>query len=423
MNLGFTSTDSKKIDTLQVTHTANFEGAVVDFTNSTVLNLTTGVTLPDPLQSIADLTTVANEMLYTTNPDIYATTVITSLGRDLVASATPAAAQGVINTVIDVDVQAHSATLDNFSGIAGGAAVDQLVYNTGPGSFTTTGFTGVGRDLVGDSTTVEQRATLDVIQRASTATTDNAIAKWNGVGGDIIQNSGVTIDASNNIAGVVDLSLTGTLDGIDASERTQLANIGVTTISASQWANVGAMNQNVDSAASPSFAGATMTADISMGTNSVLGLPTPPPSGSAAASKDYVDSVAGSGLVPIESVAIATAAVLPNSPAYASPAETLTSTGNFNRVVDGIATVGSERVLVKEQADDRQNGIYTVTTAGSGAAQWVLTRAADFNQAVVPIAENTFVFVVGGLTLANSQWLLDHEVTIIDPHTDSVTWD
>lgn len=60
---------------------------------------------------------------------------------------------------------------------------------------------------------------------------------------------------------------------------------------------------------------------------------------------------------------------------------TLTKTSNGTLTVDGKAIVVGQRVLVKNQTTRAQNGIYVLTTLGSGSAPWVLTRAADMNTA------------------------------------------
>ena len=57
---------------------------------------------------------------------------------------------------------------------------------------------------------------------------------------------------------------------------------------------------------------------------------------------------------------------------------TLTSNGAPAALtVDGVALQVDDRVLVKDQAIAAHNGIYVVTTVGSGAMNWVLTRADD----------------------------------------------
>jgi hypothetical protein len=44
---------------------------------------------------------------------------------------------------------------------------------------------------------------------------------------------------------------------------------------------------------------------------------------------------------------------------------------------DGIVASVNDRILVYNQTNATQNGVYTVTTVGSGATNWVLTRATD----------------------------------------------
>lgn len=60
--------------------------------------------------------------------------------------------------------------------------------------------------------------------------------------------------------------------------------------------------------------------------------------------------------------------------------------------VDGVTFAVGDRVLVKNQASTFQNGIYTVTTLGTGATNWVLTRATDYDQAA-EIAEDQVILV------------------------------
>jgi hypothetical protein len=59
---------------------------------------------------------------------------------------------------------------------------------------------------------------------------------------------------------------------------------------------------------------------------------------------------------------------------------TLTNNGaQAALVLDGVSVVVNDRVLIKNQASQFQNGIYTVTNIGSGATNWVLTRATDYD--------------------------------------------
>lgn len=431
MSLGFANGKNQQTDNATVNHALvardgriDFSNSDVDFTGSTVTGLTAPPpTLPAPLTSIAGLVTSPNDMIFTVASDTYATTTLTGKGRDLLREFTASGQRGVIGVSIGSDVQAHSTGLDSISAQSAGAGVDEMIYTTAADTWTRTGLTAFGRTLIDDATAADARTTLDAVERAPGGTsTLNSVARWAATDGGRLDDSGVTIDGSDNVAGVNDLgvggnlALVGNLDGITPAERGQLNNIGTTTISAGQWAFLGASDQGVATTDTPAFVGLNSTSA------KIINLAAPTAS-TDAANKSYVDSVAATGLSPIEACVLGTDAVLPNAPTYAHPAETLTAGANANLVVDGTATVGAERVLVKDQAANTQNGVYTVTTAGDGANPWVLTRASDFDQAATPIPASTFVFVEGGTANGNTSWVLDAAVTTISPLTDPVVWD
>jgi hypothetical protein len=141
-----------------------------------------------------------------------------------------------------------------------------------------------------------------------------------------------------------------------------------------------------------------------------------------AATKAYVDSVA-TGLNILAQSALATAAVLPNTPTYSNGAlgvgATLTAGSNTTLTVDGTAAPLSTVVLVKDQASSFQNGIYTVTDAGSGAAPWVLTRATYFDEAAEMTA-GSYTLITSGSTNIGTSWVLQATVTTVG--TDPLVW-
>ena len=60
---------------------------------------------------------------------------------------------------------------------------------------------------------------------------------------------------------------------------------------------------------------------------------------------------------------------------------TLTNAGaQAALTVDGVALALTDRVMVRLQTTGYENGVYTVTTVGSGSTNWVLTRATDSNK-------------------------------------------
>ena len=61
----------------------------------------------------------------------------------------------------------------------------------------------------------------------------------------------------------------------------------------------------------------------------------------------------------------------------------LLATGNMTNSVDNITLVTNDRVLVKDQTDAKQNGLYRVTTAGNGSnGTWIRTLDADADDKV-----------------------------------------
>ena len=137
-----------------------------------------------------------------------------------------------------------------------------------------------------------------------------------------------------------------------------------------------------------------------------------PTNDSDAATKAYVDASV-SGLDVKESVRIGTTAAL-DTVTYSQSAGTLTRSGNGSinssaGLGQSVTLVANDRVLVKDQAETRQNGIYVVTTVGSGSASFVLTRASDANVAS-EITGGTFTFVEEG-TNADNGYVFTHDGT------------
>ena len=118
--------------------------------------------------------------------------------------------------------------------------------------------------------------------------------------------------------------------------------------------------------------------------------------------KSYVDSVAN-GLDVKASVRVATTANL--AATYNNGAGTLTASSNGAISVDGVTLVVNDRVLVKDQSTDAQNGFYKVTTVGSGSAAFVLTRTPDAD-AASELTAGAFTFTEEGSANADNGYVL-----------------
>lgn len=80
---------------------------------------------------------------------------------------------------------------------------------------------------------------------------------------------------------------------------------------------------------------------------------------------------------------------------------------------DGVSPSLNDRVLVQFQTSTANNGIYTLTTVGTGASNWVLTRATDYDQAG-EINPGDFVPVrAGGTLYGQTGWIQVDAVPII----------
>ena len=165
---------------------------------------------------------------------------------------------------------------------------------------------------------------------------------------------------------------------------------------------------------------AVPTADVSFASYKITNLATPV-SATDAATKQYVDDVAQGLNIHAASYAATTANLNATySNGTSGVGATLTNAGTQAAfATDGVSPSLNARILVKNQTTTSQNGIYTLTTVGSGSTNWVLTRATDFDSAV-EIAGGDFTFVDNGTTLANTGWVQVDEVTTVG--TDPIVW-
>jgi hypothetical protein len=156
------------------------------------------------------------------------------------------------------------------------------------------------------------------------------------------------------------------------------------------------------------------TANITAGT-----VTTTPASGNDLVNKTYVDTLAASGIhfhqpVRVESPTNLNATY---NNGTAGVGATLTNAGTQAAlVIDGVTVSVADRVLVYEQTNQTQNGIYVVTDTGSVSTNWILTRSSDANTYVIASAnglgEGSTVFVQQGTTGAGETYVCNTPGTI-----------
>jgi hypothetical protein len=173
-----------------------------------------------------------------------------------------------------------------------------------------------------------------------------------------------TVLESSNAGSAVDFPA-GTKDVFVTypAERAVFENAAGTAVTALDVTTLGVATANIT------------TANITAGT-----VTTSPSSGNDLVNKSYVDTIVASGIHFHEPVRVESPINLnaTYNNGTAGVGATLTNAGTqVALVIDGITMVVADRVLVYEQTDQTQNGVYVVTSIGSGATNWVLTRSTD----------------------------------------------
>ena len=186
------------------------------------------------------------------------------------------------------------------------------------------------------------------------------------------------------------------------AERAVFENAAGTAVTALDVITLGVTTANIT------------TANITAGT-----VTTSPASGNDIVNKTYVDTLVASGIHFHEPVRVESPINLnaTYNNGTAGVGATLTNAGTqVALVIDGITMVVADRVLVYEQTDETQNGVYVVTSIGSGATNWVLTRSDDTDTYGVAgpdtLSEGSTFFVQEGATGAGETYTCNTVGTI-----------
>jgi len=228
--------------------------------------------------------------------------------------------------------------------------------------------------------------------------------------GSVVSVSGVGTVNGITLTGTVtssgDLTLGGTLSNVNLASQVTgtlpVLNGGTgATIASTARSNLGAAASGAN----------TDITSIALTTGTVS---TTPSANTDIVNKLYVDSTA-QGLNFHEACQYASTANF--TAAYnngvSGVGATLTNSGALAAfAIDGYTFVSpgdiGKRVLIKDQTTASENGVYTVTTVGSGAIAWVLTRATDFDTAGTganQIDAGDFFYILNGTAYANTSWV------------------
>lgn len=283
------------------------------------------------------------------------------------------------------------------TGGAGGSATS-IIPIAGNGAFVDV----TTNQTIAGTKTFSSPIAADITGNAATATTATSAA---------------TATSANQLTTARNISVSGDATGSASFNGTANADIAMTLATVN--ANVGTFTKITvngkglaTAAAQASLTDiAAPTANFSMGGFALTNVqdPTNPQD---AATKNYVDGIA-QGLHVHASCEAGTTATLASitggtvtyNNGTAGVGATLTFS-NALTVLDGVTLSPGFRILVKNEANLANNGIYVYTSST------VLTRASDFDTAA-EIAGGDFTFVSGGTVLDNTGWVQTEPCNVV----------
>ena len=242
----------------------------------------------------------------------------------------------------------------------------------------------------------------------------------------------ITVTATATAALTIGTGLTGTSYNGSTAVTIAIDNTVATLTGTQALSNktISGSNNTLTNIANASLTNSSVTVGttaIALGASSLtlggltsVAVTQDPTSALQLATKQYVDAVA-EGLHVHAACAAATTGTLASitggtvtyNNGTAGVGATLTLSVALT-VLDGYTLLNGDRVLVKNEAAQANNGIYTWATGGT-----VLTRATDFDTAA-EMASGDFTFISNGTLYGSTGWVQTDPVTVVG--TSPVIW-
>lgn len=264
---------------------------------------------------------------------------------------------------------------------------------------------------IGASTAAAGTFTNVTASGASIGSLTGAVAIVTDVTATNLVAASASISSANILAGTINNTIiggstpaAGTFTAVDVDNL----NLNGNTIAST--------NTNGNIVLDPNGTGAV---DVSSAKITNLASPT---ANSDAATKQYVDALVASGITyhaPVKYEVPNTTGNL--NATYNNGASgvgaTLTNAGTLAAFApDGPTAAPGDRILVYNQTNAYENGVYTVTTVGDGSTPWVLTRATDADTYALKspnsLGEGDAFFVTSGNTGAGETYVCNTQGTI-----------
>jgi trimeric autotransporter adhesin len=288
----------------------------------------------------------------------------------------------------------------------------------------------VNADIPSTLTGKTMDGSLNTFSNIPNSSLDNYSVTFNGTTVDLGGSGTITATASNALTigtGLSGTSYNGSTAVTIAIDNTVVTLTGNQTLTTKTISGSNNTLTNIGNSSLTNSSITVGTTAISLGASSLtlggltsVAVTQDPTAPLQLATKQYVDAVA-EGLHVHEACAAATTGTLASitggtvtyNNGTAGVGATLTLSVALT-TLDGYTLLNGNRVLVKNEVAQANNGIYTWATGGT-----VLTRATDFDTAA-EMASGDFTFVSNGTLYGNTGWVQTDPVTVVG--TSPVIW-
>ncbi len=290
-----------------------------------------------------------------------------------------------------------------------------------------------GSEILTNKTISGSNNTLSNIANASLT---NSSVTYNGVTVALGASGTITANTTNALTAGTGLQLdSGTTFNGSAAKTISIDSTVVTLTGTQVLTNksISGSSNTLSNIANSSLTNSAITVGtttISLGATSLtlagltsVTLTQDPVSALQAATKQYVDTLVSSGITyhtPVKYEVpggnLNATYNQPGGPGVGVGA-TLTNAGTLAAFTpDGVVASPGDRILVYNQTNQFENGVYTVTTVGDGLTAWVLTRATDADtyalKSTTGLGQGDAFFVTSGNTGAGETYVCNTSGTI-----------